>query len=113
MTEQLHAKEDAQINYYINQSVPTLTKQMMETVANKLNEQVNQQVRETVNTQLVEMIPQMVVNESPSEEMEVVVKGVASQVVELVQENSKITPVQGNVIKKMIKKDLLSPWFRC
>ena len=34
MTERLQANQDTRINYYINQSVPTLTKQMMETVAN-------------------------------------------------------------------------------
>lgn len=99
MTEQLQANENARIDYYINQSVPTLTKQMMETVANKLNEQVNQQIRETVNTQLVETIPQMIVAESPSKDMEVMDEEVASQVVELMQENSKINPVQANVIK--------------
>src|SRR5699024_9572316 len=99
MTEQLQANENARIDYYINQSVPTLTKQMMETAANKLNAQVNQQIRETINTQLVETIPQMITAESPSEEMEVMVEEVASQVVELVQENTKITPMQANVMK--------------
>src|SRR5699024_5588885 len=82
MTEKLQANENAQINYYINQSVPTLTKQMMETAANKLNEQVNQQIRETINIQMVETIPQRVAAESPSEEMEEMVLEVASQVIE-------------------------------
>lgn len=99
MTEQLQANENAHIDYYINQSVPTLTKQMMETAANKLNEQVNQQVRETINIQLVETIPQTIAAESPSKDMEVMVEEVASQVVELVQENTKINPVQANMVK--------------
>ena len=99
MTEQLQAHENVRIDYYINQSVPTLTKQIMETVASKLNEQVNQQVRETINIQLVETIPQMIAAESPSEEMKALVEEVARQVVELVQVNINITPVQANVMK--------------
>jgi len=104
MTEQLQANSDTHINYYINQSVPMLTKQTMETAANKLNEEVNHQVREIVNTQLRETIPQMIVAESPSEEMEVMVEEVASQVVEFVQEHSEITPVQASVVKTNDKK---------
>ena len=99
MEERLQANENAHIDYYINQSVPTLTKQMMETAANKLNEQVNQQVSETIDTQLAETIPEMIAAESPNGEMEEMVKKVASQVVELVQENTQITPVQANVMK--------------
>lgn len=38
ITEQLQVNDNARIDYYINQSVPTLTKQMMETSANQLNE---------------------------------------------------------------------------
>ena len=99
MTEQLQANRATHINYYINQSAPTLTKQMMETAANKLNEEMNHEVRETVDTQLRETIPQMIVDESPNDGMEVVVEEVASQTVELVQENTKVTPVSANVIK--------------
>src|SRR5690625_1184983 len=99
MTEQLQESEDARINYYINQSVPTITKQMMETTASKLNEQVNQQVRGMINTQMVETIPNIIAADFPSDEMEVMVVEIASQVVELVQDNTKIAPVQANVIK--------------
>lgn len=76
-----------------------LTKEMMETAANKLNEKMNHEVRETVDTQLREIIPQMIVDGSPNDGMEVVVEEVASQTVELVQENTKVTPVPANVIK--------------
>lgn len=62
MTKQLQANQATHINYYINQSAPTLTKQMMETAANKLNEEMNHEVRETVDTQLRETIPQMIVD---------------------------------------------------
>lgn len=96
MAERLQANENAHIDYYINQSVPTLTKQMMETVANKLNEQVNQQVSETINTQLATTIPQMIAAKSTNEE---IVEKVASQAVKMMQENSHITPVKENVIK--------------
>src|SRR5699024_1123935 len=99
MTEQLQVNENARIDYYINQSVPTLTKQMMETAANKLNEQVNQHVREIINTQLVETIPQMITSEFSGEDMEAMIEEVASQVVELVQQNTQITPLQANVVK--------------
>lgn len=104
MTEQIQANENTHIDYYINQSVPTLTKQMMETAANKLNEQVNLQVHETINTQLLETIPQMIADQYPNEEMEVMVKEIANQVVEVVQENTKTTPVQANVLKMNAKE---------
>lgn len=99
ITEQLQANEHAHIDYYINQSVPTLTKQIMETSANKLNEQVNEQIRHMTNTQLGETIPQLVVATSSSKEMEVIVEEVAHQVVQLVQENTKVTPMKANVVK--------------
>lgn len=96
MAERLQANENVHIDYYINQSVPTLTKQMMETAANKLNEQVNQQVSETINTQLAATIPQMIATESTNEKL---VEKVASQAVKMTQENSHMTPVIDNVIK--------------
>lgn len=96
MAEQLQANENAHIDYYINQSVPTLTKQMMEKTANKLNEQVNLQVSETINTQLAAAIPQKIAAESTNEE---IVEKVASQAVKMMQENSHTTPVKENVIK--------------
>lgn len=99
ITEQLQANEHAQIDYYINQSVPTLTKQIMETTANQLNEQVNEQIRHMTNTQLVETIPQTVAAASPNIEQEVMVEAVASEVIQLVQENTKVTPVKANVAK--------------
>ncbi|MBM7601438.1 putative phage infection (PIP) family protein YhgE [Virgibacillus halotolerans] len=99
MMEQLQENEDVNIDYYINQSTPTLTKQMMETAANRVNDELNQQVRETMNTQLAENLPQMVAAEAPSEDMKAMVEEVASQVVELVQENTQITPVEANVVK--------------
>src|SRR5699024_721181 len=71
ITVQLQANEQAHIDYYINQSVPTLTKQIMETTANKLNEQVNEQIRHMTYTQLVETIPQTIVAASSSKEQEV------------------------------------------
>lgn len=96
MMEQLQANENVTIDYFINQSAPTLTKQMMETTANKLNEQVNQQVDETINTQLVETIPQMIAAKSKNEE---IAGEVASQTVKMMQEHSLIIPVQANVMK--------------
>lgn len=95
-SERLQSNENARIDYYINQSVPTLTKQMMETAANKLNNQVNQQASETINIQLAENIPQMIAAESTNEE---IVEKVASQAVKMMQENSHIAPVQANVMK--------------
>src|SRR5699024_7703236 len=96
MTEQLQANENARIDYYINQSAPTLTKQMMETVANKLNEQVNQQVGDTINAQLVQTIPQIIAAKSTNKE---IVEEIANQAVKMMEENSHMTPVQANVMK--------------
>lgn len=99
MMEQLQKNENANINYYINQSAPSLTKQMMETAANRVNDEFNQQVREMMNAQLAENLPKIVAAEAPSEEMEGMVEEVASQVVDLVQESTLINPVKANVVK--------------
>src|SRR5690625_2755735 len=60
MAERLQANENVQIDYYINQSVPTLTKQMMETAADKLNKEINIQVGERIDAQLLSTIPQKI-----------------------------------------------------
>lgn len=99
ITEQLQTNEHAHIDYYINQSVPTLTKQIMETTANKLNEQINRQVRHMTNTQLAETIPHTVAAASPNIEQEVMVEAIATEVIHLVQENTKVTPVKANIVK--------------
>lgn len=99
ITEQLLANKNARIDYYINQSVPTLTKQIMETTADKLNEQVNEQVRVVIDENLFETIPQMISAESPSKELEIIIEEAANQVVELMQEKSQISPIQANVMK--------------
>lgn len=96
MSERLQANENAHIDYYINQSVPTLTKQMMETTANKLNEQVNLQVNDIINTQLATSIPQMIKAESTNED---IAEKVATQAVKMLQENSHTTPLKENVTK--------------
>lgn len=99
MTEKLQADDQTRIDYYINQSVPTLTKQMMETAANQLNEQVNHQVRETTRAQLIETIPQTISAESPNEEVEAIVEQAAKQAIQFMQESTPMTPMQANVIK--------------
>lgn len=99
MMEQLQNSETVAIDYFINQSAPTLTKQMMETAANTLNSQVNRQVRETIDAQIAENIPQKVAAEAPNEEMGAVIEEVASQVVDLVQENTQVNPMNANIEK--------------
>lgn len=99
MTEQLQSNEDVLIHYYINQSVPTLTKQIMETSANKLNQAINEQVRETANQELVETIPQMILAESPNTDMKEITEEIATQVATLMHENFTIDPVQSNITK--------------
>ena len=99
MLEQLEANEIISIDYYINQSTSTITKQMMETAANSFNDAVNQKVREMMDLHLAEKIPQMVAAEAPNEEMEAMVEEIAIQVVNLVQENTQITPIKANIVK--------------
>lgn len=99
MMKQLQNNETVSINYFINQSAPTLTKQMMETAANTLNSQVNRQVRETIDAQIAENIPPMVAAEAPDEEMGAIIEEVASQVVDLVQENTQVNPLNANIEK--------------
>lgn len=99
MMEQLQAKKIVNIDYYINQSTSTITKQMMETTANNLTDTINQKVRVMMNTQLAEKVPQLVAAKAPSEEMEAMVEEIAIQVVNLVQENTQITPMKTNLVK--------------
>lgn len=99
MMKQLQNNETVSIDYFINQSAPTLTKQMMEKAANTLNSQVNRQVRETIDAQIAENIPPMVAAEAPNEEMKAIIEEVASQVVDLVQENTQVNPLNANIEK--------------
>ncbi|MGG6431582.1 YhgE/Pip domain-containing protein [Anoxybacillus sp. D401a] len=102
--EKLTANENITIDYYINQATPTLTKQMMEKAANKMNDALNDQFRETVNTQITKRIPQLVAEKVPNEKMKVMVEDIATQVVDLVQENIKIDPIVANIVKKNEKE---------
>ncbi|WP_077601493.1 YhgE/Pip domain-containing protein [Oceanobacillus sojae] len=99
MMEQLQNNETVSIDYFINQSAPTLTKQMMETTANTLNSQVNQQVREMMDAQIAENIPPMMAAEAPDEEMAAVTEEIAGQVVDLVQENTQVNPLNATIEK--------------
>src|SRR5690625_149407 len=96
MAERLQANENVQIDYYINQSVPTLTKQMMETAVDKLNQEINIQVGERIDAQLLSTIPQMIAAESANEE---IVEQVAGQTVSIMQEYIQKFPVKENLIK--------------
>src|SRR5690625_4040041 len=96
MVERLQANENVQIDYYINQSVPTLTKQMMETAVDKLNQEINIQVGERIDAQLLSTIPQMIAAESANEE---IVEQVAGQTVSIMQEYIQKFPVKENLIK--------------
>lgn len=97
--ERLQKREQVAIDYYINQSAPTLTKQMMETIADTLNEQVNEKLGKVIDSQIAENIPPMVAAQIPNEEMKVMTEEVARQVVDLVQENTQTNPMFANVIK--------------
>jgi uncharacterized phage infection (PIP) family protein YhgE len=99
MLGQLKENMNITIDYYINQSAPTLTKQMMEKAANRVNDELNQKITETINAQLAKNIPEMVAEKSQNPEMGAMAKNIASQVVALVQENTQITPVKANVVK--------------
>ncbi|MFD1066585.1 YhgE/Pip domain-containing protein [Oceanobacillus locisalsi] len=99
LMEKIAENENITFDYYINQSAPTLTKQMMETAANQLNDSFNQQVREIRDSQLAESIPEMAAAEAPNEEMEAMTEEIATQVVQLVEENMQGNPVQENIVK--------------
>lgn len=99
LMEKLQANEMVNVDYYINQSAPTLTKQIMEKAANEINNTFNQQISGTLNTQLGEAIPQMVATEFPNEDMKPIVNDIATQVVQLVQQNTQTTPINKNLIK--------------
>lgn len=96
MTEGLQANEDIYIDYYINQSTPTLTQQIMETTATKLNDQMNERVREVVDTQVIETIPQIIAAESTNSE---VVEAVATETIKIMKENNGAAQIFPNIMR--------------
>ncbi|MBO1004062.1 YhgE/Pip domain-containing protein [Pseudogracilibacillus auburnensis] len=95
MTEQLQKGYETAIHYYINQSSPSLTKQMMEKVATEMNTEINGQVYTVIEQQMAKEIPKSIAAHADNKDM---VQQVASQVVEVVQQHQLVNPIQKDII---------------
>lgn len=95
MTEQLQKGYETAIHYYINQSSPSLTKQMMEKVATEMNTEINGQVYTVIEQQMAKEIPKSIAAHAENKDM---VQQVASEVVEVVQQHQLVNPIQKDII---------------
>lgn len=95
MTEQLQKGYETAIHYYINQSSPSLTKQMMEKVATEMNTEINGQVYTVIEQQMAKEIPKSIAAHAENKGM---VQQVASEVVEVVQQHQLVNPIQKDII---------------
>ncbi|MBS3680909.1 ABC transporter permease [Ornithinibacillus massiliensis] len=95
LTENILANENASIDYYINQSTATLTKQMMEKIAGNITGQVNQQVQQAIKIQIADHVPQMLAEQSENKH---VVEQVTSQLIDILQSSSNPS-IHENVMK--------------
>lgn len=96
-SQKVQEDNNAKITYYINDSNPSLGKQMMETVAHSMTDQINEQLYEYLQMQLEEAVPASVANEAPNQEE---VYQLASEIVKTVQQSSNPHIVQADIVKE-------------
>lgn len=83
--------ETASITYYINQALPAMSKQVMESAAVQLNQGINAQVYELVQEQLATQLPEKLAADSPESAQTATI---ASAVLKEVQEYSQVEQVK-------------------
>lgn len=92
ITENILAKSNSTIDYYINQSTPTLTKEIMDKMASEINEQINLSVQGQFKASTLDEIPKALATQLGDEE-------IAKQIVEMIQEDNQIPIVERNINK--------------
>ncbi len=81
---EIHEGKKSKIEYYINQSTPSLEKQMMETAASTITKEINAEVYALVEKQGEEAIPQLVSEQFPeNDDMKLVASLVVEEVLEI------------------------------
>lgn len=95
--EDIQEGEQGNIEYYVNQSTPSLEKQMMETAASTITKEINAEVYALVENQGEEAIPQLVSDQFPEQDEAPLV---ASLVVENIQEMLDVEMVSETIYKE-------------
>lgn len=96
-TGNLQEGERGEIEYFINQSTPSVGKQMMETAATSMTSEINREVYAIVWAQIKEMVPTMVGEQLPEEEQAQVL---VSLIVEQIQSMIDVDVVQADIHKE-------------
>lgn len=95
-SSQIETAGETEINYYINQSNPALSKQAMETIAAKVTEEVNRKIFTFVQGNLAESVSQGLAKSMANPEL---INGVIMPIMEQIGENTVQFPVQAEIIK--------------
>lgn len=88
--------QPADINYYINQSTPSLTKQIMETAATTVTQTINDEVYVAMQSNLADELPEAIAAESPQPE---IAAQIADVIMEEIQKMSQNNVVEASIIK--------------
>ena len=96
LTENLLANENASIEYYINQSSPMVTKQIMEKAATEINKNINEQIQQMFDKQMPKEVPQELLSQLENDHT---LAELLSETVIAMQSNYKQTRLQEKVIK--------------
>lgn len=89
-------KEQTTIHYYINQSNPTLSKQMMETAATTMTKTINDEVFVQIQKEMADDLPKAVAAESPDAE---VAEQMAGVIIKEIQDISNVNIVHPSITK--------------
>jgi len=95
-TEDLQEKRSANLNYYINQANPTLSKQIMEKAAETVTDEASDQAYIGIQDQIKKVIPKEVAAQASDSEQ---VEPIAEKIVDQVQKHTEIHPVKMSLTK--------------
>lgn len=95
-TKDLQTKGTSNITYYINQSSPTLSKQIMESAAATITSTINREMYTIIQKQINEQLPKEVAKQAPNPE---IAEQLAKRIVEEMQSAMQINPVTMSLIK--------------
>lgn len=96
-TANLQEGEQGNIAYYINQSTPSVAKQMMETAATAMTSEINREVYAFIEEQMREVIPDVVGEQIPQEEQAPIL---ASLIVEQIQQMIDVDMIKAYIHKE-------------
>lgn len=87
---------EAELSYLINQSNPTLSKQIMETAASSITHELNLNIYQLSQQEIAQNVPPVIAAETPNPEF---AAQLAEKVIEVVQTKSHVESVKASIIK--------------